>query len=88
MIAYTIKIYGQVQGVDFRYSTKRKAEELGLKGFVRNEPDGSVFVEIEGEKESLDKFVEWCKQGPDFAKVEKVTAEKSEVRNYSSFGIL
>lgn len=53
-----IKIYGQVQGVFFRASAKEEAEKLGVKIFPRNETDGSVFIEAEGEEEKLKKFVQ------------------------------
>lgn len=83
-----IKIYGRVQGVGFRVSAKRKAEELKLRGFVRNEPDGTVDIEAEGEEENLEKFLEWCKKGTLFARVEKVNFEYSiKLNNYSSFQI-
>ncbi len=67
-----IKVTGQVQGVFFRYSTKAEAERLGLTGFVRNEPDGSVKIVAEGEEEALQKLVEWCRKGTEYSKVEKV----------------
>ena len=49
-----IKVFGKVQGVGFRYYTQRKAVELGITGFVQNRPDGSVYIEAEGEEEDLD----------------------------------
>jgi acylphosphatase len=67
-----VKIFGKVQGVSFRYYGREKARELGLKGFVRNEPDGTAYFEVEGEEENLKKFLEWCRKGPDTAYVEKV----------------
>ena len=80
-----IKIYGQVQGVFFRVSAKEKAEELNIAGFVRNEPDGPVYVEAEGEKESLDEFLQWCKNGPEGAKVDKVEVAEGSLKNFSEF---
>jgi len=81
-----IKVFGRVQGVFFRDSARRQAKKLGLKGFARNEPDGLVYIETEGEKENLEKFLEWCKKGPMFAKVEKVDFELSEkLKNFSGF---
>lgn len=70
-----IKVFGRVQGVFFRHSTRREAEELGLSGFVRNEPDGSVYLEAEGEEEQIQKFLGWCRKGPLLAKVEKIDFE-------------
>jgi acylphosphatase len=62
-----IKIFGKVQGVGFRYYTHRKATELNITGFVQNRPDGSIYVEAEGEKENHDKFIQWCYEGPGWA---------------------
>lgn len=67
-----VKIFGTAQGVFFRHSAKLKADELGLKGFVRNEPDGSVHAEVEGEEADLETFLEWCRKGPPLANVSKV----------------
>lgn len=65
-------VFGKVQGVFFRSSTRDKAEELSLSGWVRNLDDGRVEAVFEGEKEAVDKMVEWCKAGPENAKVTKV----------------
>ncbi len=67
-----IKVFGKVQGVFFRYSTKTRADELNIKGFARNMPDDSVEIVAQADEESLNKLIEWVKQGPDSAKVEKV----------------
>jgi acylphosphatase len=67
-----LKIYGLVQGVFFRDSTKEKAKELDLAGWVRNEPDGTVKVVAEGEEEKLKELIDWCKEGSPSARVEKV----------------
>lgn len=69
-----VKIFGQVQGVNFRYYTTLQARKLGLAGFVRNLPDGKVEVMAEGEQEILQRFLEWCQLGPVGAQVEKVEA--------------
>lgn len=71
----------------FRYSAKKKADELGIKGFVRNDPDGSVYIEAEGDEKFLENFLEWCKIGPDSAKIEKVYAEEAELKNFKEFTI-
>lgn len=68
----TLKIYGKVQGVFFRDSSRKKARELGLSGWVRNEPDGTVAIVVEGEEKSLKGLIAWCKGGHAYAKVEKV----------------
>jgi acylphosphatase len=83
----SIKISGKVQGVFFRASTKGAAEHLGISGFVRNEPDGSVYIEAEGEEEKLNQFMEWCRIGPPRAKVEKCEIIEGEARGYTSFQV-
>jgi len=84
---YNIRIQGKVQGVFYRASTQDKAKELGLNGWVRNEPDGSVYAEAEGERDKLDQFIDWCKQGPPRANVENVYFEVGEVVGFESFTI-
>ncbi len=64
-----VYISGHVQGVFFRYETKRNAESLGVRGWVRNLPDGSVECVFEGEKENIEKILEFCKHGPPGANV-------------------
>lgn len=65
-----INVSGKVQGVFFRASTKEKADELHISGTVRNNADDSVTVDAQGEEESIEQFVEWCKQGPPRARVD------------------
>ena len=67
-----LKIYGKVQGVFFRDSSRAEAKELNLSGWARNETDGTVEIVAEGDDKDLNKFIEWCKYGPDHAEVEKV----------------
>jgi acylphosphatase len=67
-----IKIYGHVQGVFYRMSTKEKAKELNVKGFILNDPDGSVFIEAQGDEKNLSKLIEWCKTGPKHAHIDNV----------------
>ncbi len=67
-----VKVSGAVQGVFFRHYAKLKAAELGLRGFIRNENDVSVYSEAEGSKEKLDEFLAWCRKGPPLAIVDKV----------------
>lgn len=68
----TIKLYGLVQGVFFRDAVAKKAFELGVTGFVENQPDGTVVVVAEGDEVSLKELLNWSKCGPEFAQVEKV----------------
>lgn len=70
-----VRVSGQVQGVFFRDSTRQKAEELGLAGWVRNMPDGQVEALFEGPSEKVEEIVRWCKEGPQRASVENVDTD-------------
>jgi acylphosphatase len=74
-----LKISGRVQGVFFRESTRREAERLGVRGWVRNDDDGTVEALIEGSAAAVDALIQWCHHGPPSAKVEHVqlTDERS-----------
>lgn len=80
-----IKINGRVQGVFFRLSAKKMADKLSIKGFAKNMPDGSLYIEAEGDEEGLDQFISWCKKGPKLAKVSKISSNYSKYLNYSDF---
>ena len=82
-----LKVEGQVQGVFFRRSAKEEAAKLEIKGFVRNEPNGSVYIEAEGEEKSLQEFIHWCKKGPEAALVKKVVIENCTRKNYPDFSV-
>ncbi len=84
-----IIISGRVQGVSFRHFTREKALALGLKGWVRNLPDGRVECELEGPKRALDKMIDVCRDGPRWAKVTNVEIKWLDYSgNYSHFQIL
>jgi len=83
-----IIVKGKVQGVGYRFITKAVADQLGVKGFVRNEPNGDVFIAAEGDKVSLDMFLEWCKDGPEHALVNLVESHEGELKNYRNFEIV
>ncbi len=70
-----VRVSGQVQGVFFRDSTRQKAEELGLAGWVRNVPDGQVEALFEGPSEKIEEMVRWCEEGPQRASVENVDTD-------------
>ncbi len=70
-----VRVSGRVQGVFFRDSTRGKAEELGLSGYVMNTPDGDVEAVFEGPKEGVEEMVRWCGQGPPQASVENVDVD-------------
>lgn len=71
-------VSGRVQGVLFRQGARAKALELRLTGWARNLIDERVEILCEGEKEKVEQFVEWCKKGPPFAKVEHVDISYEE----------
>ena len=73
-----VYVYGIVQGVFFRYNTKRLADQLGVSGWVRNLPDGRVEAYFEGEEDAVRRMVEWCHVGPPLARVERVEVEWGE----------
>lgn len=83
-----LKIHGAVHGVGFRASAKQKADELDITGFVRNEPDGTVYIEAQGPSEALDKFVAWCERGPSYARITQVKCEwREQTKNFNQFTI-
>lgn len=82
-----IKVFGKVQGIFFRAKASEQADWLGIVGFARNESDGSVYIEAEGEEEELDKFLEWCHKGPLLAKVEKVESSVGNLKKFSKFEV-
>jgi acylphosphatase len=67
-----IKVFGQVQGVFFRSTAKQKAQQMGLVGEVCNQADGTVHIIAEGPDKTLRDFIDWCYNGVDLAKVEKI----------------
>lgn len=84
-LLYRINVKGRVQGVGFRYSAVREAKRRGITGFVKNQYDGSVYIEAEGTSEQLLDFVMWCQKGPGFVK--SVTADPAPPENYSDFKV-
>lgn len=81
-------VKGEVQGVFFRSNAKEKADELNIKGFVKNNSDGSVEIVAKGDKDKLDEFFQWCKHGPSTAKVENFQVDfVGEEKNFDDFSI-
>ena len=71
-ISHHLRVYGRVQGVFFRESMYRKAQQLGITGWVRNRHDGSVEAMIQGAPEALGAMIEWVRRGPELARVDRV----------------
>ena len=72
------RVYGLVQGVFFRHYTRLKAQELRLSGTVANQPNGTVMVIAEGAQEDVHTLLEWLKQGPELAQVDRVDVQWSK----------
>lgn len=87
MIAKRLIAHGRVQGVWYRASTLEQARKLGLKGWVRNTPDGSVEAHAEGSIEAIDRLIVWMHRGPMLAKVNRVDEQPAEVEGHESFEI-
>ncbi len=84
-----IIISGRVHGVFFRVSLRDQARGLGVSGWVRNDPDGTVEALIEGESGKVDQLINWCWNGPPDAIVENISKrEDTTDRNMSSFDII
>lgn len=88
MIHVDLVITGKVQGVFFRAEAKKHADKLGLGGFIRNDNDGTVHVEVEGEDSLVDEFIAWCHEGPPLAKVERIKINReSRLKSFNNFSI-
>lgn len=85
--SFQITVKGKVQNVGFRYYTKRTAGKMALRGFVKNRPDGSVYIEAEGEEEIISHFISWCHQGPEWARVDEVVSQEQPLQGYKDFVI-
>jgi acylphosphatase len=83
-----IVVKGKVQGVFFRGATKAVADQLGVKGYIKNEPNGDVFIAAEGDNLSLGMFLDWCNEGPEDAKVTSVESNEGELKNYRNFDVI
>ena len=89
MVRAHLIVRGRVQGVFFRACTRDEAERLGVTGWVRNRPEGTVEVLLEGVEEEVDRIVEWCRQGPPIARVDEVSVEMASYRGeFGSFRII
>ncbi len=80
-----LTIHGHVQGVGFRYFVMQKAISFNIKGFVKNQMNGIVYIEAEGEQEQLELFIQACQRGPSHAWVEKVDIQSCPVQDFESF---
>ena len=86
-IARNVVISGEVQGVFFRDCTRREARRLGVTGWVRNCPDGTVQAHVEGPAEAVAELVLWCREGPRHAAVEDLHVTEVEPEGCARFEI-
>ncbi len=87
MIRRHVKISGRVQGVFFRDACQRKATEIGVAGWVRNAPDGTVEAIFEGEPGVIEAMCDWCCSGPEQARVEHIDITDEEPQGDTSFEV-
>jgi len=88
MVRAHLFISGRVQGVFFRANMRRVAREHGVKGWVRNLPDGRVEAVLEGPEDAVKKVIEWAHRGPPLARVERVEVHWEEYKGeFNDFSI-
>ncbi|MBU4190066.1 MAG: acylphosphatase [Candidatus Thermoplasmatota archaeon] len=87
MVQVRVKFYGIVQGVFFRANTKRKAREMGINGYVRNMPDGSVEAVFEGDEKKVKEIIDWCSTKIRMARVTKVDVKYENIKEFNDFEI-
>lgn len=85
--AVDVTVSGMVQGVFFRAETQQEAYRLGVAGWVRNEPDGTVAAHFEGESSAVEAMVAWCHEGPRRARVEHVDVRDGEATGARRFDV-
>ncbi len=85
---YNVTVKGLVQGVLFRPLARKEANVCGVVGFARNEPDGSLYIEVEGEEENVEEFIAWCKRGPSMAKIDSVEVTEGELKGFTGFSVV
>lgn len=86
-LARHLRVHGRVQGVNFRYSCRRRAQDLGLRGWVRNLPDGTVEVHVQGPARAVRDLVDWAHEGPRNALVSKVEDDQADWQELESFDV-
>jgi len=84
LVGRRVVIRGRVQGVAFRWETRREAERLGVRGWVRNRADGAVEGRFEGPLEAVEALTDWCRRGPAMAAVASVEATPETPRGDSA----
>ncbi len=88
MPAYKLIIKGRVQGVFFRATSKEIADKTGVKGWVKNTPEGDVEAVVTGTEEDVQQFIQWCKKGPPGSKVTDVITSQHDETLFVDFSIM
>jgi acylphosphatase len=86
-VAAEVRVTGWVQGVAFRWTCELEAERHGVRGWVRNEPDGSVAAFFEGDAGPVHAMVDWCRSGPSGARVDRVDVRPAQVAGLTGFEV-
>lgn len=87
-VARRVVVHGLVQGVFFRDSCRQEAEHQQVRGWVRNEPDGTVAAHFEGPADAVESMVAWCHDGPRRARVERVDVSGADPTGAGRFDVL
>ena len=85
MTAVRITVHGRVQGVFYRWRAREAAERLGVAGSAVNADDGTVRIAAEGAEDSVNAFIEWCREGSEHARVERLEIETAEPQGFKGF---
>ncbi len=85
VVAVEVVVRGHVQGVFFRARAQEEAERLGVRGWARNEPDGTVRAHLEGSSDAVEQMVDWCHQGSPRARVDDVARRDRRPEGHEHF---
>ena len=85
--AINVHIRGHVQGVFYRSKARELAQDLELRGWIKNEIDGSVRAHLQGDPQTIDKWLQWAQSGPELANVSQIETSEADFEKLSSFEI-
>lgn len=85
--AVDVRVHGEVQGVGYRFGTVRRADELGVTGWVRNESDGDVTAHLEGPDHRVESMLGWMRSGTRWASVSGIDVEEAPVEGFDRFEV-
>jgi len=83
-----LTLQGDVQGVGLRWSCRSRAWWHGLGGWVRNDAQGTVSLEIEGSEQAVNRFIDWLRQNPGYARIDKLTIEEQAPTGAKQFKVI